>query len=298
MTDQAEGLRRLAEQVNTKTDREETETRRSARTRIIAIASGKGGVGKSNLSVNLSIALSDLGRKVLLLDADLGLANVNVLLGVIPKYNLFHVIKGERKISEIVLRVPQGIDIIAGASGFTELANLNSEYRKRIIKDLNSIQNYDYIIVDTAAGVSHNVLSFIQASDEVIIITTPEPTSITDAYGIIKAIVNENFKDIRIVINRIGNIIEGKKVSDKIIRISQQFLNIAITNLGYMFDDEALVRAVKSQEAVLRSSPASKVSRSIVNLAQIVDNRVSAAAPERERNARSFFDLFLKKNKR
>ena len=297
MTDQAEGLRRLAEELNTKPGREEDAAVRDVRTRIIAIASGKGGVGKSNLSVNLSIALSDLGRKVLLLDADLGLANVNVLLGVIPKYNLYHVIKGERKISEIVLHVPQGIDIIAGASGFTELANLNSEYRKRIIRDLNTIQNYDYIIVDTAAGVSHNVLSFIQASDEVIIITTPEPTSITDAYGIIKATVNENFKDIRIVINRIQNILEGKRVSDKIIRISQQFLNVAIGNLGYMFDDEALVRAVKSQEAVLRASPGSRVSKSIVNLARVVDNRVSSS-PAPGRNARSFFDMFAKKSRR
>lgn len=296
MSDQAEGLRRLAEEMSAKTGLE-GESGRPVRTRIIAIASGKGGVGKSNLSVNLSIALADLGRKVLLLDADLGLANVNVLLGVIPKYNLFHVIKGERKISEIVLRVPQGIDIIAGASGFTELANLNSEYRKRIIKDLNTIRNYDYIIVDTAAGVSHNVLSFVQASDEVIIITTPEPTSITDAYGIIKAIVSENFKEIRIVINRIQNIIEGKKVSDKIIRIAQQFLNVGITNLGYMFDDETLVRAVKSQEAVLRAFPNAKVSKSIVHLAQIVDNRQPGAVAA-GRNARSFFDIFLKKGKK
>jgi flagellar biosynthesis protein FlhG len=288
--DQAEGLRRLAAEMGP--------TSAPRHTRVISVASGKGGVGKSNLAVNLSIALSDLGRKVLLLDADLGLANVNVLLGVIPRYNLFHVIKGERRISEIVMTVPQGIDIIAGASGFTELANLNAEYRKKIIGDVGTFASYDYIIIDTAAGVSHNVLQFIQASDELIIITTPEPTSITDAYGIIKAVINEKFSDIRIVVNRVANILEGKKVSDKIIRITQQFLNTAIISLGYMYDDEALIRAVKTQDPVLRSFPSSRVSRSIVHIASVLDNRADATAGGPERDLGAFFKQLIKGNRK
>jgi len=282
--DQAEGLRRLVSEV---------ETQPLKRTRVISIASGKGGVGKSNLAVNLSIALADMGKKVLLLDADLGLANINVLLGVIPRYNLFHVIKKERRISEIITTVPQGIDIIAGASGFTELANLNSEYRKRIIQDVSNFQGYDYLIIDTAAGVSNNVLQFIKASDQLIVITTPEPTSITDAYGIIKAVVNENFREISIVVNRVQNIIEGKKISDKIIRIAAQFLNVSISCIGYMFDDPAVVKAVKSQEAVIRAFPSSKVSHSIIHIASILD-KGQPPVTSSDNGIGTFFSKFLK----
>ena len=202
------------------------------RMKVISVASGKGGVGKSNLSVNLSIALADIGYKVLLLDADLGLANVNILLGVIPKANIFHVIQGKKKLNEIVLTVPQGIDIIAGASGFSELANLSGDVRKKFIRDLGKFQTYDYLVIDTAAGLHSTVLSFIQASQEVIIITTPEPTAITDAYGIIKAVVNLGFTNIKLVVNKVRSIMEGKKVSDRIIQIAAQFLNVRINSLG------------------------------------------------------------------
>jgi flagellar biosynthesis protein FlhG len=266
------------------------------RMKVISVASGKGGVGKSNLSVNLSIALADIGYKVLLLDADLGLANVNILLGVIPKSNIFHVIQGKKKLNEIVLTVPQGIDIIAGASGFSELANLSGEVRKNFIRDLGKFQAYDYLVIDTAAGLHSTVLSFIQASQEVIIITTPEPTAITDAYGIIKAIVNLGFTNIKLVVNKVRNIMEGKKVSDRIIQIASQFLKVRINSLGYLYEDEALVRAVKMQEPLVRAFPSSRLAKSFYHLAGVIANRREEA---KGADLKTFFRNFMKrKNKK
>nr|HPO60647.1 AAA family ATPase [Exilispira sp.] len=215
------------------------------KTKIIAISSGKGGVGKTNFAVNLAIAYSKLGKKTIVMDADLGLANVNVILGVIPKFNLYHVIKNKKTMKEIVLDTPYGIKIIAGASGFSQLANLSDEQRDAFIQSLSELETADIIIIDTGAGVSNNVLSFILAADETIIITTPETTSITDAYGIIKSIYSlEKDIPIKLVINKCSSIMEGKKVADRIINISFQFLSIKVENLGYIMQDEIVEKAV------------------------------------------------------
>ncbi|HSA14038.1 MAG TPA: AAA family ATPase, partial [Spirochaetota bacterium] len=179
--DQAANLRRLV----LETDKTQKKTK------TIAVTSGKGGVGKTSLSVSLAIALAQNNLSVTLLDADLGLANINVILGIIPKYNLYHVIKGKKKLKEVIIEVPEGIKIIAGASGFHQLANLEQKQRMDFIKAISDLDADDYMIVDTGAGVSQNVLSFVIAADEVIVVTTPEPTAITDAYGIIKSIASQ-----------------------------------------------------------------------------------------------------------
>lgn len=290
MIDQAEGLRQLAVEMNEAGE----EMSAKSGTRILSVASGKGGVGKSNLSVNLSIALADLGKKVLLLDADLGMANVNVILGIIPRFNLFHVIKGEKKLKEVVLSVPQGIDIIAGASGFSELADLEQSMRRKFVRGLNSLEHYDYIIIDTAAGVSQNVLKFIGASDEVLIVTTPEPTAITDAYGIIKSVVRDGFNNIRLVVNRVSNIMEGKKISDRIIRITHQFLNVSISGLGYVYDDPSVGKAVKMQDPFFRAFPSSKAAKSLSHIASIIENR---SLEESERTVKNFFRGLIRKKR-
>jgi len=294
MVDQAEGLRNL---VNEQSKIEKTKIKKTRKkTKIISIASGKGGVGKSNLSLNLALALADLEKKVLLLDADLGLANINIMLGIIPKFNLYHVMKGKKKFHEIIMKVPHGIDIIAGASGFSDLANLDTEMRKIFIRSLNSLEKYDYIIIDTAAGVSANVLGFVQASNEVIIITTPEPTAITDAYGIIKTIVHAEFTDIRLVINRVKSIIEGKKVSDRIIQISKRYLDVDLKNLGYLFEDPSLPKAVRKQEPVIRAFPNAQITKSFRHIAEIIDNRIN---DKNKQTIKSFFRKFLRpKNKK
>jgi flagellar biosynthesis protein FlhG len=256
MIDQAEKLRKIME-----------EKEKKGKTKIITVASGKGGVGKTNFAVNLAIAYAQYGKNVLVMDADLGLANVNVILGIIPKYNLYHVVKRKKMMKEIVLDTKYGIKIIAGASGFSELANLPDEEREYFIESLVDLNFADIIIIDTGAGVSNNVLSFIVASDETIIVTTPETTAITDAYGIIKSIYALD-KDIviKLVINKCKNIPEGKKVAERIINIAFQFLSIKVENLGYIMEDEIVEKAVKMQKPFISLNPKSKASLSIYHI--------------------------------
>jgi len=179
MRDQAERLREL---VNSKNHRAN-----SRKARIIAVTSGKGGVGKTNLSVNLSICLSKLGQKVTLIDTDLGLANIDLMLGMIPKYHLGHFFSGERDLADVVMEGPAGVRIIAGGSGLQELANIDSWQLDNCIERLFTLdEDNDFIILDTGAGISSKVIRFLLAAEEIIVVTIPEPTSIADAYGVIK----------------------------------------------------------------------------------------------------------------
>jgi len=223
------------------------------RTRIITIASGKGGVGKTNISTNLAIAYAQTGKRVILMDADLGLANVNVVLGVIPKYNLYHLIRKQN----------YGIQIVAGASGFAKIANLSDEERQNFIDELSELSMVDVIIIDTSAGVSNNVLSFVSAADEVLIVTTPEPTAITDAYGIIKIIATEidNLNlGLKLVVNRVKSVVEGKKVAERVINIAGQFLNLKVDYLGYVYEDPLVQNAVLRQKPFMIVDPKGKAS--------------------------------------
>jgi len=262
--DQAANLRRLVlEKGNS-----------PVQTKTIAITSGKGGVGKTSLSVSLSIALARDGSSVTLLDADLGLANINVILGIIPKYNLYHVIKGKKKLKDIVIEVPEGIKIIAGASGFHQLANLESKQRNEFIGAVSELDSDDYMIIDTGAGVSQNVLSFVMAADEVIVVTTPEPTAITDAYGIIKSIAAQSpDKIIKLIVNRVQSVSEGKRVAQRVINIAGQFLNIKIENLGFVFDDMYVPKSVRNQKPFIVSYPKSKAAGCVSIIADRISNR-------------------------
>lgn len=263
--DQAANLRRLVL---------ETKTSKKKETRTIAITSGKGGVGKTSISVSLSIALARDGTTVTLLDADLGLANINVILGIIPKYNLYHVIKGKKKLSEILIDVPEGIKIIAGASGFHQLANLDQKQRNEFIESIGDLDSDDFLIVDTGAGVSQNVLSFIMAADEVIVVTTPEPTAITDAYGIIKSIASQSSdKVIKLLVNRVQSVSEGKRVAQRVINIAGQFLNIKVESLGFIFDDLHVPKSVRNQKPFIVSYPKCKASDCVGIIAERLKNR-------------------------
>jgi flagellar biosynthesis protein FlhG len=233
------------------------------KTRIITVASGKGGVGKTNLSTNLAIAYAALGKRVVLMDADLGLANVNVILGIIPKYNLYHLIRKQKTMEDIIMDTNFGIQIVAGASGFAKIANLEEEDRKDFVRELSALSVADIIIIDTSAGVSNNVLSFVAAADEVIIVTTPEPTAITDAYGIIKIIATEidNLNlGLKLVVNRVKSVVEGKKVAERVITIAGQFLNLRVDYLGYVYEDPAVQNAVLRQKPFLITDPKGKAS--------------------------------------
>ncbi len=254
MADQAEALREIMKN-NSKFA--------SSKTRIITVASGKGGVGKTNLSTNLAIAYGKLGKRVVLMDADLGLANVNVVLGIIPKYNLYHLIRKQKTMKDILMDTPYGIQLVAGASGFSKLANLTEEERMAFIRELTELSSADVIIIDASAGVNSNVLSFIAAADDAIIVTTPEPTAITDAYGIIKIIATEidNLSlSLKLIVNRVSSVTEGKKVAQRIINIASQFLNLKIDYLGYVFEDTAVRDAVRKQKPFSVLEPRSKAS--------------------------------------
>lgn len=262
--DQATNLRKLTEG-NTGLKLVPTQAR--TMTKIIAIASGKGGVGKTTLSVNLAIAIAKAGQRVLVFDGDLGLANINVLLGIIPKYNLYHVVKGHKSLRDIIIQTREGVDIIAGASGYSQLANLNDVQRNNLIKGFGDLENYDYMIIDTGAGISANVIGLIMPADEVIVVTTPEPTSITDSYGLIKSIVAQTKdKNLKIIVNRARSAIEGKKVADRVIDISGQFLEVQVENLGFIFQDDDVEKSIREQKPYIVNSPRSKASACLTRI--------------------------------
>jgi flagellar biosynthesis protein FlhG len=233
------------------------------------VASGKGGVGKTNMSINLALAYSKLGKKVIVLDADLGLANVNVVLGVIPKFNLFHMIRRQKTMREIITDTGYGIQIVAGASGFSKIANLTDEERDTFIQEIQELSSADILIIDTSAGVSSNVLSFVAAADDVLIVTTPEPTAITDAYGIIKIIATEieNMDlGLKLIVNRVNSVTEGKRVSERVINIASQFLNLKVDYLGYVYDDPAVQSSILKQKPFLVNEPKCKASHCVKNI--------------------------------
>jgi len=259
MTDQAEKLREIV-----KTQAESSAVQSKHKTRVIAIASGKGGVGKTNISINMAIAYSRLGKKVLVLDADLGLANVNVIMGVIPKFNLYHVIRKQKSMKDIILDTSYGIQIVAGASGFSRIANLTEDERRKFVSELTALEDADVIIVDTSAGVSSNVLAFIEAADEAIIVTTPEPTAITDAYGIIK-IISTEIDDLdlkmKLIVNRVSKVTEAKRVAQKVTSITGQFLNVNVDYLGFVYDDVTVPAAVRKQQPFIINDPRCKAAQ-------------------------------------
>ena len=280
MGDQADGLRLLMKEIHKTADNIGSSQDTAQKTRIIAVTSGKGGVGKTNVATNMGIAYAQMGKKVIVLDADLGLANVNVIMNVIPQYNLYHVIKKQKRLSEIIIDTEYGIKLIVGASGFAKIANMGEEERDEFIKEMYTLSDVDIIIIDTSAGVSKNVLSFVAAADEVVIITTSEPTAITDAYGIIKVIATEvdNMNlNLKMIINRVDSALEGKRIADRMINIAAQFLNLKIEYLGFIYNDPLVTKAVLKQKPFIIAEPNGKASSC---LKHIVSRMEKNEAPE------------------
>ena len=233
------------------------------KTRIITITSGKGGFGKTNVSVNLALAYARLGKKVVVMDADLGLANVNIMLNMVPKFNLYDMIRKGKTMKEIMVETEYGISIVAGALGISHVANLSDDERHNFIDELNTLSFADIIIIDTSAGVSSNVLDFVAAADDAIIITTPEPTAITDAYGVIKIIATEYDNldmELKLVVNRVKGAAEAKRVADRMTNIASQFLNLKVDYLGFIYDDPVVSQSVLRQKPFMVMDPRSKAS--------------------------------------
>jgi len=235
------------------------------KTRFICVTSGKGGVGKTNFSINLGIALSRLGQRTVVIDADLGLANIDVVAGTIPKYTLNNLLYSDMKLEDILGNGPDGLKIISGASGMFNLLDLPYEKVQLLIHHFHELyEMFDVAIIDTGAGLSKNILAFAGASDEIIIITTPEPTSLTDAYAMIKAIIRENRPSkISIVINQAENSREGNQYFEKISNASLKFLDYKLEKLGIIMDDISVPKAVKQQQPLLIKYPASTAAKNI-----------------------------------
>ncbi|MCK5683953.1 MinD/ParA family protein [bacterium] len=245
--------------------------KKSNKPRIIAVTSGKGGVGKSHFVVNLAINLQKYGKKVLIIDADLGLANIDVLLGVRPKFNMYHVMKGARELKDIVYNCEEynGVKLIAGASGIQEIADLDESHVSDFLSGFDDLEGEaDYILVDTGAGITKNVVSFLLSAENIIVVTTPEPTALTDAYGIIKVVGQHtnNESNIGLVINRVLDVAEARKVSDKLNLVTRQFLNMSIENIGFIYDDTVVSKAVRQQIPFSILEPYSNAAKCMNNI--------------------------------
>jgi len=237
--------------------------------RVIAVASGKGGVGKTNVSVNLAISLANAGQKTLILDADLGLANIDVMLGLQPKNTLHDVFGGSKKLSDIVIDGPAGIKIIPASSGIQKMSELSTAQHAGLIQAFSEYEDdIDVLIIDTAAGISDNVVTFSRAAQDVIIVVCDEPASITDAYALIK-LLNRDYGIYRfhILANMVQSAQEGRSVYEKLSKVSNRFLDVALDYSGFVPYDEFLKKAVKRQRAVVEAYPRSKASISFKNLA-------------------------------
>lgn len=238
--------------------------------RVISITSGKGGVGKTNITVNLAYLLSTLKKKVLILDADMGLANIDVILGLTPKYNMSHVVSGERTIGETLIQGPGGIMILPSASGIQEMSDLSKGQKLTLLDELRTVsRNMDFLLIDTGAGIAGNVMYFNMAANEIIVVTTPEPTSLTDAYAIIKVLHQKHAKkQFRLLVNMVRDSREGREVHQRLNQATDRFLNLNIEYLGYVPRDGKLSEAVKQQEAFTTVYPNSPASKCLLALAE------------------------------
>ncbi len=242
--------------------------------RVIAIASGKGGVGKTNVSVNLALAMVAEGKKVMLLDADLGLANVDIMLGLRPEYNISHVIDGERTLEEIIVDGPGGLQIVPASSGTQNMAELTPTQHAGMIQAFSEVgHDLDVLIVDTAAGIADSVVSFSRAAQEVVIVVCDEPTSITDAYALIK-IMNRDFgiQRFRVLSNMAHSMQEGRELFHKMVKVTDRFLDVTLDFMGTVPYDEYLRKALQKQKAVIEAYPRSKSAMAFKNLAKKADN--------------------------
>jgi len=240
--------------------------------RVIAVTSGKGGVGITNVVVNLGLALTMLGKKVLILDANVGLANIDILLGLIPQYNLNHVLRGEKKISDVVVTGPGGMKIIPASLGVQELTNLTTEQRLILLSELAPLsKEVDILLIDTGAGISSNVIYFNLAAQENLVITSPEPTSITDAYALMKILaIGYEKNHFKLLINSVKDAMEAKEVYQSLSSITEKFLNLSLDYWGYILYDRNISRAVRYQRIAVGLYPDSRASKSFLSLAKKV----------------------------
>lgn len=250
--------------------------------RVIAVASGKGGVGKTNLAVNLGLVLARRKLRVALLDADLGTANADILLGIQPRYHLHHVVTGQKKLSEVIVEAPFGLQLIPGGSGLPDMADMPVRDRETLLHNLLLLDGaVDLLLIDTGAGVDRRVVQFVQAAGEVVIVTTPEPTAITDAYALIKVLSNSRSSiNIKLVVNAVRRRGEGEATARKLATVAHQFLGKQIDLLGILPYDETVGRAVQQQTPLVQSFPRSPVAVGLNRISEQLWGGTMATPPD------------------
>lgn len=266
--------------------------------RVITVTSGKGGVGKSNTSINLAIQFRKMGKKVIILDADFGLANIEIMFGAVPKHNLCDLIYQGKQIMEIITWGPMEVGFISGGSGIAGMSNLSRDYLSYIIQNLALLDTMaDIIIVDTGAGISDAVLEFLVASGEILLVTTPEPTSITDSYSLLKALYrhprfDEEASKVKMIANRVAKEEEGEILFGKLNAVVERYLKIPMTYLGSIPEDTQLSRAVMQQMPVSIQNPGA---RSTAAYKKIADRLMDKEEEERQpkRGMAAFFSHIL-----
>ncbi len=267
--DQAEKLRQMAEDID-------------VGPRILAVTSGKGGVGKTNITLNLGIALADMDYRVVIIDMDLGLANVEVLLGVSSEFNLLHVVTGEKTVGEILISDPSGVMVVPGSNGLAQMADLDREHRSQIVEKMENIElPADIVLLDTMAGMSRGVIDFVLAADEVLLVTTPEPSAVLDAYAMIKTIhQDDRFIPVKLILNQAVDMAHARRISGKIETVARQFLECKVTTIGYVPQDAAVGRAVMRRRPFMELFPKAPASRSIHKIAATIANHIPAQTVE------------------
>jgi len=239
-------------------------------TRVIAVTSGKGGVGKTNIAANLAYHLSRMGKRTLVLDADMGLANIDVILGLAPKYNLYHVLRGEKALSDVIVQGPGGMKILPATSGIPEMAELSRGEKLALLDELDGLgSELDFMLIDTAAGIAGNVIYFNVAAREIIVVASPEPTSITDAYALIKVLYSQHGeKRFMLLANMVKNSGEAREVFLKVSNATSHFLNLSIEFIGHVPEDTRVTEAVRRQKALAEAYPDAAASRCIETIAR------------------------------
>ena len=271
MKDQAYKLREIVYNLKLKENEinESQDSNQERHSRVITVTSGKGGVGKTNVAVNLAIAFSQMGLKVVVLDVDFGLSNIDVLFGITPKYSMADLIKNEKNIFEVLTDGPNNIKFISGGSGMEDLLKLKRYQLDRFMQNVSLLDKlYDIIIIDTGAGLSDKVMNFVLAADEVLLVTTPEPTSMTDAYALIKLVsIKNKHKNIKVLVNRAINEREAISVYKKLSMVSEKFLSLKLYYIGYILNDELVSKSVKKQVPFSINYPKSQIALQVKNIA-------------------------------
>lgn len=273
--DQAQTLREMVKKNNVTVRQKEVKKKKngSESVRLIAVTSGKGGVGKTNVVANLAIALAKQNKKVLIFDADTGLGNIDILLGLVPKYNLNHVLNREKKMKEVLINHIEGIQILPAASGIQQLSELSTNQRLIISEEFDSLaEDYDFVLLDTGAGISTTVTFFCVSANDILVIVSPEPTSLTDAYALVKVLFkNHNQNKFKLLVNLVKSEKEAKEVYRQFGSVLQRFLPlISLDYIGYVVYDNNMAKSVRMQKSIIECYPYSKASKSFLEIAEKV----------------------------